>query len=60
MLENGWGTNRKLVVVQTDMIFSYKIGWKEIDLDIQLINRLYWVSQLYPRTREQKESSGVT
>ena len=33
---------------------------KEILLTAQSINRLLWVSQLCPRTREQEPSSGVT
>ena len=33
---------------------------KEILLVVQSINRLLWVSQLCPRTREQEPSSGVT
>ena len=39
--------------------FSYKDGWKFIDLFTQSISGLCQISQLYPRTKEQKESSGV-
>ena len=35
-------------------------GWHVILPNTQSINRLYWVSQLYPSTREQVESSRVT
>ena len=34
--------------------------WNEILLETQSINRLWRVSQLCPRTREQDPSSGVT
>ena len=41
------------------MRFSCKDGWKFIDPFTQSISGLCQMSQLYPRTKEQKESSGV-
>ena len=38
----------------------YSAEWKEIWPVEQSINRLYCLSQLYPRTAEQEESSDVT
>jgi len=52
--------NGILVMMQEGVRFSYKDGWKFIDLFTQLISELYQVSQLYPRTKEQEESSRVT
>jgi len=40
--------------------FSCKDGWKFIDPFTHLISGLCQASQLYPRTKEQKESSKVT
>jgi len=40
--------------------FSCKDGWKFIDPFAQSISGLCQVSQLYPRTKEQEESSRVT
>ena len=40
--------------------FSCKDGQKFIDPFTQLISTLCWVSQLYPRTKEQEESREVT
>ena len=40
--------------------FSCKDGWKFIDLFTQSISGLCQASQLYSRTKEQEESSGVT
>ena len=40
--------------------FSCKDGRKFIDPFTQSISRLCRASQLYPRTKEQEESSGVT
>ena len=52
--------NGVLAVMREEARFSCKDGWKFINLFIQSISRLCWVSQLYPRTKEQKESSRVT
>jgi len=52
--------NGILAVMQEGARFSCKDGWKFIDLFTQSISRLCQASQLYPRTKEQKESSGVT
>jgi len=51
--------NSVLAVMQKGVRFSCKDGWKFIDLFIQSISGLCWVSQLYPRTKEQEESSRV-
>ena len=59
MPEDGWGTNGVLAVAQTEARFFCKDGWKEIDPDIWSINRLCWVNQLYPKTKEQEKSSGM-
>ena len=53
-------TNGMLAVIQKEAIFSHKDGQKFIDPFIQSISGLCWISQLYPRTKEQKESSKVT
>ena len=53
-------TNSMLAVMQERARFSYKDRWKFIDLFTQSISGLYQVSQLYPRTKEQEESSEVT
>jgi len=52
--------NGMLAVMQKEVRFSCKDRWKFIDLFIQSISRFCWMSQLYPRTKEQEESSGVT
>jgi len=52
--------NGVLATMQEGARFSCKDGWKFIDPFTQSISRLCWVSQLYPRTKEQEESSGVT
>ena len=52
--------NGVLATMQEGVRFSCKDGWKFIDLFTQSISRLCQMSQLYPRTKEQKESSGVT
>ena len=51
--------NSILAAMQEGVKFSYKDGWKFIDLFTQSINGLCQVSQLYPKTKEQKESSRV-
>jgi len=53
-------TNSVLAVMQEGVRFSYKDGQKFIDPFIQSISGLCPASQLYPRTKEQEESSGVT
>jgi len=49
--------NGVLTVTQEGAIFFCKDGRKFIDPFTQLISGLCWVSQLYPRTKEQEESS---
>ena len=51
--------NGVLAAMQEEVRFSCKDGQKFIDLFTQSISGLCWVSQLYPRTKEQEESSGV-
>ena len=52
--------NGVLAAMRVGARFSCKDGWKFIDLFTQSISELCQVSQLYPRTKEQEESSGVT
>jgi len=52
--------NGILATMQEGARFSCKDGQKFIDPFIQSISGLCWVSQLYPRTKEQEESSRVT
>ena len=52
--------NGVLATMQEGVRFSCKDGWKFIDPFTQSISGLCQVSQLYPRTKEQEESSGVT
>ena len=52
--------NGVLAAMQERVRFSCKDGWKFIDPFIQSISGLYRASQLYPKTKEQKESSRVT
>ena len=52
--------NGILAMIQERVRFSYKDGWKFIVPFIQSISGLCQASQLYPRTKEQEESSGVT
>jgi len=52
--------NGVLAAMQEGARFSCKDGWKFIDPFTQSISGLCWASQLYPRTKEQEESSGVT
>ena len=49
-----------LATMREGVRFSCKDGWKFIDPFTQSISRLCQASQLYPRTKEQKESSRVT
>ena len=51
--------NGVLAAMQSGARFSYKDKQKFIDLFIKSINRLCLVSQLYLRTKEQKELSEV-
>ena len=53
-------TNGVLAVMQEGARFSCKDGRKFINPFTQSISGLCWMSQLYPRTKEQEESSGVT
>ena len=52
--------NGVLAAMREGARFSCKDGWKFIDPFAQSISGLCWVSQLYPRTKEQEESSRVT
>ena len=52
--------NGVLAMICEGVRFSCKDGWKFIDPFTQSISGLCWASQLYPRTKEQEESSGVT
>ena len=60
MLRINRDANSILAVMREGVRFSYKDGQKFIDLFTQLISELCQASQLYPRTKEQKESSRVT
>jgi len=53
-------TNGMLATTREGVRFSYKDGWKFIDPFTQSISGLCWASKLYPRTKEQEESSRVT
>ena len=53
-------TNGVLAVIWEGVRFSCKDGQKFINPFTQLISGLYQVSQLYSRTKQQEESSGVT
>ena len=52
--------NGVLAMIREGVRFSCKDGQKFIDPFIQSISGLCQASQLYPRTKEQKESSRVT
>ena len=52
--------NNMLAVTHEGARFSHKDGQKFIDPFTQSISGLSRVSQLYPRTKEQEESSEVT
>jgi len=60
MSKNDKDANGVLAAMQEEARFSCKDGWKFIDPFVQSISGLCWASQLYPRTKEQKESSKVT
>jgi len=51
--------NSMLAMTQEGAKFSCKDGRKFIDPFTQSISGLCWASQLYPRTKEQEESSRV-
>ena len=51
--------NGMLAAMREGARFFCKDGWKFIDLFTQSISGLCQASQLYPRTKEQEESSGV-
>ena len=53
-------TNGVLAAMRERVRFSYKNRWKFIDPFTQSISRLCQISQLYTRTKEQKELSRVT
>jgi len=52
-------TNGVLATTRERVRFSCKDGWKFIDPFTQSISELCQMSQLYPRTKEQEESSRV-
>ena len=52
-------TNGVLAATREGARFSCKDEQKFIDPFTQSISGLCWASQLYPRTKEQEESSGV-
>ena len=51
--------NSVLATTREGARFSCKDGWKFINPFTQSISGLCWASQLYPRIKEQEESSGV-
>jgi len=52
--------NSVLAMTREEARFSCKDKWKFINPFTQSISGLCQASQLYPRTKEQEESSGVT
>jgi len=58
--ENDRDVNGMLATMQEGARFSCKDRWKFINLFIQSISRLCQMSQLYPRTKKQEESSKIT
>ena len=58
--KNNRDANSVLATMREGARFSCKDGWKFIDPFTQSISGLCQASQLYPRTKEQEESSGVT
>ena len=60
LLKDDGDANGVLAIMQEGARFSCKDGWKFINLFTQSISGLCQASQLYPRTKEQEESSGVT
>ena len=59
MLRNDRDINSMLAMMQEEARFSCKDGQKFIDPFTQSISGLCWVSQLYPRTKEQEKFSRV-
>ena len=60
MSKNNRDANSVLAAMQEEARFSCKDRQKFIDPFTQSISGLCWASQLYPRTKEQEESSRVT
>jgi len=60
MSKKNGDANGMLATMREGAGFSCKDEWKFINPFTQSISGLCWVSQLYPRTKEQEESSGVT
>ena len=60
MLGDDGDANDMLAMTQEEARFFCKDGQKFINLFIQSISELCWMSQLYPRIKEQEESSRVT
>ena len=60
MSRNDRDTNGVLAITWEGASFSCKDGQKFINPFTQSISELCQMSQLYPRTKEQKESSRVT
>ena len=52
--------NGMLATMQEEVRLSYKDRRKFINPFTQSISRLCWMSQLYPRTKEQEQSTRVT
>ena len=52
--------NGVLATTREGARFSCKDGRKFINPFTQSISKLCWASQLYPKTKEQEKSSGVT
>jgi len=50
----------EITIKVLERFFFYKSNQKVINLVSQLIVGLCWISHIYPRTRKQKESSGIT
>jgi len=59
MSKKNGDANGVLAAMREGVRFSCKDGQKFIDLFTQSISGLCQASQLYPRTKEQEESSGV-
>ena len=59
MFRKNRDANSMLAAMQEGARFFHKDRWKFIDPFIQSISGLCRVSQLYPRTKEQEESSKV-
>ena len=59
MFKKDRDANDMLAVIQEEARFSHKDGWKFINTFTQLISRLCQANQLYPRTKEWEELSGV-